>query len=1621
MRFSTTVLVAIQASMGLAHAIPSPSTKYLDKIDNLIDEDHEKRGSLTGFRKKFLKGYELARSTTRHTFLVPEDEGHESKKHRHDNEHHHDHESEDRYNMKNKYEPQRHHVSEKPHSKTHHPKEDYNHEEHYHHSESYDNPKTRYHHSDYNYETEYPSKEHEYKKDYPTESPDSSDDRYSLNEHDFDKYFFKDHGVSSKEYESDDIGDSQGIPFKRWASNGDIMRQWWHPGQPKEYYRDANKEQTHSYKYEAEPRLPDTTGPREFKHNAKEHYKKPDYEKEDEKVYGPESQEKYHKQEHYEKNEGSTKLKGFYEFNFGHNPEEGKFLDDESHTTKHGGSGKLEEITFKKYYPKKSDKEDKEGDPNTAKKYGYRQYYPKKHSSSDEYKMDHHKKGKNEAYDSEEDKKHEYKKVHYPTQHEPKENTKFYRKQEVGQEDHGYKAKPYLKEHQTHYYDEPGYENVVPGFMWAGPGTVTKTPCASKEGCPYGHWHMLEPKDGEHRRIGITGTNIVVEPDYSRPDYKEDMVNHVLPGYEKVIPGFEWAGPGRVTEVPCPSVTDCPQGGWFMLAPRYGEHRRIAMNYPKNTPTPHPHPHPQPHSTRHFHQPDYKPRSPVRYEGRAHEKDNDEDEGEYKLIHRHSSHMGKRSIEARTPCSKKKDVKVKKLDPNKPLPRLSTTQLMNFEGLSSEKRAEIVSKYPWMDEELKKEFPTYKELTPRLITKLNEFWGTILLDRGANQLFIEAIKRKPRFVPRKRATPELGEGESNKIEALSKRADPVLSEDQIKRIEAAAPLLRRIVAGRLGFDPRVTEELATARGKFSADLIAKLNKEYARIMSDPKYKDLREKYLPDSKKAKRGEDIQKKYRLDKEQIQTIENTSPLLRRTLCEYCDVNMRLTSELVNAPTPFSKELIEKLNVEYTRVMNDFHFWRLRERFVDAPRFQKEKKAKEAKEAEEACKACKAKEVKEANEAREDKEAEKARKAKKFREAQRFCKAKEAKEAQQASKPISKRSEPQLSEKAIKKIEGLSYPIRRIVAKKLDLDPKLTAELVKTDKLSDNLIEKLNVEYGRIKNDPKYKDILDKFLSSSKRAEAEPDLSEAFSEAIVARMLRTDERTRQMAADILEMDPKIAKELVYSERLTPQLLEKLYGEWLRVKDDPKYAYAIRKLMKSTYKRSGDGIYKRRGDGKDYFGCSVDDFYAFTDMPSEERKKWLMERGTKEKTAEELADIERWTQADLEKLEAEFIRFKSITKYRRLHYKNPYIDPGVDRKVKRESEAPGITQEQLEKIIGMSSSARKIAALQLGISQELSEEVAYADTFSPELIKKLDKEYRRIKSDPKYNAVLKKFGNNKTKRDSYHKELTEQQLDKILHMKKSERRLIAETLNFKKDLAEEFIDCEEFTPHLVKTLNEVYSQVKGGRSYNKLKELFSDHEKRQLVPSTMNISQTERDPDWEVNLSPQFNSVQGLAEQFIKRLGEMIHDKVEEAKKQLKQQSVDDSAKKNKAPKGESSDAQQATVDTEATPSFNATKALDELIAGNSNKTVSSQNATGLTAPQAISNLNTTELLEPRDTASQNVTEIAADQPASNQTSTDSLQDKLEQSKKNGWCNEFLGGLENTLKEPVEAAKKDG
>ncbi|KAL6923325.1 hypothetical protein FSST1_000599 [Fusarium sambucinum] len=1128
MRLSITVLIAIQASIGLAHAIPlSPSEYHGD----------EKK------REPPQEPYEID-SSIEHP--RPETGKYESKEHHGDFkyrlEHYypHDHESHHEYSVEEKYEPKEGHTITKVKIRKYYPHEHHKHEDDYDYKDKHSNLG-----DDHGYNSYKSGKHHyEHKKDNGPKEIDAFNDQYGLSEQDFDKYFTKDHHDHSEKYEPEESLDSDGSNSKRWPPdnqfNGPFPR---FKTRPKLKDFDPDEEHTHSYKFKEKPKYPDPPPefkkynpkdvhefsknkqhdeaifnfghhspekyeaeveddkPSQFKKHEQENdnlpyfdkppgkylpkhpfdedearetvpkseydgedgpyhsidgenqfhnrelYKKPDYDKEDRNQYHDDDEGEHPKHDPSPKGADEYGMKAAYGFKYEYHPEEKSFLSEEAfEKLRHDDSDQPESVSYKKYLPKEEKKEKRY--PNEAEKYGYRKYDPEedndKPNHSDE-KSRHAKEEEDKADYSEEDGGQVLNQLYHPSHHEPTESAKFYRKQEVGHNDHKSNEQPYPRKKGEHhgYYKEPGYENVVPGFMWAGPGAVTKAPCAKREGCPRGHWHMLEPKNGEHRRIGITGTNIVVEPDYTRPDYKEDTVNHVLPGYENVIPGFEWAGIGVVTEVPCRSAADCPEGGWFMLAPKLGEHRRIAMNYPKAPGTHHPRPVSEPT--------DYKARSPVELAGLVYEKHHEDysTEREYKLINRHSRGLAKRSIEARAPCKKKppKDGKPKefeKIDPKKPLPRLSTVHLLNIEKLSAWKREAIVAALPMMDDEFKTEFLTFQELTPEFITKLNELYA-VLLETADGRRIIEFIRRRPRYVP------------------TSKRSVRELSEKEIKRIEELPPVIRQIVAKKLDFDPELTLELVNAK-ELSDDLIEKLNKEYARVTNDPKYAKIIDNFLPKSKRAEP--------KLTKEMISKIEGLSPAMRMMAAKKLDFDPKLTLELANA-SKLSDDLIEKLNKEWARISSDPKLLKTIERFT--------------------------------------------------------------------SKPKSKRAEPELSKEMISKVEQMSPSMRMMAAKKLNMDPELTTEMANAEKFTPKLIEKLNKEYARISKDPKYKDLLDKIGFKHKRADEAPQLSKTQ----LASLEGLSPMIRKKAAKRFGLNDKLSAELINTKKFTPELIKKLNKEY--------------------------------------------------------------------------------------------------------------------------------------------------------------------------------------------------------------------------------------------------------------------------------------------------------------------------------------------------------------------------------------------------------------------------------------------------------------------------------------------
>jgi hypothetical protein len=260
--------------------------------------------------------------------------------------------------------------------------------------------------------------------------------------------------------------------------------------------------------------------------------------------------------------------------------------------------------------------------------------------------------------------------------------------------------------------------------------------------------------------------------------------------------------------------------------------------------------------------------------------------------------------------------------------------------------------------------------------------------------------------------------------------------------------------------------------------------------------------------------------------------------------------------------------------------------------------------------------------------------------------------------------------------------------------------------------------------------------------------------------------------------------------------------------------------------------------------------------------------------------------------------------------------------------------------------------------------------------------------------------------------------------MSKSERRLIAETLNFKKELADEFINSEEFTPHIVKKLNEVYNQIRGGRKYKQLVDRPGNHTKRQVASGpkeedkkdtkelkdiTKQIrEQITKDLNFDVDLDGEFGYAKEITESLIEKLGNLVRETIVELEWE---ELVEDLVDEDDIPEDEedeASDTQKATLNIESSPNANSTTKSDE-------ESVSLETALEAQGNQTVNAQNSTNSPEPQPENDQKTTKISDEQTTGNQNTTKSdLDEKLEQSKKNGWCNEFLGTLKNTWDDSV-------
>ncbi|KAM0344050.1 hypothetical protein ACHAPU_007953 [Fusarium lateritium] len=409
-------------------------------------------------------------------------------------------------------------------------------------------------------------------------------------------------------------------------------------------------------------------------------------------------------------------------------------------------------------------------------------------------------------------------------------------------------------------------------------------------------------------------------------DEKEQGTRTVKPGYENVVPGYEWAGPGVVTETPCADSRDCPPGRYFDLPSRDGV-SRIGQRFGDDLPVPTAKPWSYedampapPWSDKSYNQ------EPKKEDQEPKTKDQElknKDEYAYKNIHRHKKDFSKRhainpelerrvremiakqrahsKIQRRAPCKKKKEIVI---DPDAPLPRLSTHQLLNIEGIVDWKKKMIVGNLPW-DEETKKRFVEIKELDPDMITKLNELYATIYYDDKYED--IKTYIGRPSKYTAKWVTPEIG---------LAKRnaGAPKLTQKQLDTIENLKPYQRTMAAQKLDINPKLGRELFKAK-KLTPELVEGLNKEYGRIWKN------REKYkaVLGMLNIKWKRDIKKcPPKLSDTQIAELKSLGGDTRILAGYAFDFPKSLIEEFAIIKK-FTPEFIAKLNTEYVRVLKE------------------------------------------------------------------------------------------------------------------------------------------------------------------------------------------------------------------------------------------------------------------------------------------------------------------------------------------------------------------------------------------------------------------------------------------------------------------------------------------------------------------------------------------------------------------------------------------------------------------------------------------------------------------------------------------------------------------------------
>ncbi|CVK97561.1 uncharacterized protein FPRN_03109 [Fusarium proliferatum] len=451
------------------------------------------------------------------------------------------------------------------------------------------------------------------------------------------------------------------------------------------------------------------------------------------------------------------------------------------------------------------------------------------------------------------------------------------------------------------------------------------------------------------------------------------------------------------------------------------------------------------------------------------------------------------------------------------VPKLNTTQILNLEALSPQDRKRIAMGLP-LDSQTRKEFGEFKDCTPKLITKLNVMYARIV-DDPKYAPFIKYLNTERKFHNRKRSA-------------------SVLTPEMLAKIEAMPPMMRTLAADQLDFGPELKKEFIK-EGKLSPGLIRKLEKEYERIAKNPKYKKILEKLKSNGKRAAPNPPPPK---IPNEMLKKIEAKDPILRRFLAEKLDLPAKLTDEFVDCGK-LDQAMIHKINWEYARIHKDPKYKKILQEFNT--------KSKRSKGQDE--------NTKDELITLTDDEKEKVAKPKEKVEA----------------------DEPQrLTEQQLAVLANMPKLHRREVAKKIGMPKDLAKWFVKTKKFTGENLERLNEEWIRVQLDPKYEDVAKslKHLAVKGNNKARKDKIRKRSvhqltEKELERVLKLDKYERQALARRLGLDQSLAREFINASKPNTDLLEKLNEAVSKSVGTPQYQELLKLVGKEFPKPKNEEL----------------------------------------------------------------------------------------------------------------------------------------------------------------------------------------------------------------------------------------------------------------------------------------------------------------------------------------------------------------------------------------------------------------------------------------------------------------